>query len=91
MPLAPGQRTTRQLIRSKALMDIQEHSSNKLPTAPIRWIRQPDPMTARLRELSRSGLARMRQEAKATTNKTKRVKADVANDQDLISSAEPLT
>lgn len=91
MPLAPGQRTTRQLIRSKALMDIQEHSSNKLPTAPIRWIRQPDPMTARLRELSRSGLARMRQEAKATTNKTKRVKADVANDQDLTSAAEPLT
>lgn len=55
MPLAPGQKTTREIIRSKSLLDIEPDGA-LLPTTPIKWVRFPDPMTRRVRELSREGL-----------------------------------
>lgn len=61
MPLAPGQHTTRQLIRSKGYLDL-EKTGTKAPSTAIRWLRFPDATTKRIRALSQEGHERARKE-----------------------------
>ena len=61
MPLAPGQQTTRQLIRRKGYLDLEKNGC-QAPGTAIRWLRFPDATTKRIRELSQQGHERARKE-----------------------------
>ena len=61
MPLAPGQKTTRELIQREGLLNIESQGQSQ-PTTAVRWLRYLDPMTKRVRELSREGHRRLKQQ-----------------------------
>ncbi|WFD18992.1 hypothetical protein MCAP1_001205 [Malassezia caprae] len=66
MPLAPGQETTRQLIRRKGYLNL-EKAGAKAPSTAIRWLRFPDATTKRIRELSQQGHERARKTIEQAT------------------------
>ena len=61
MPLAPGQKTTRELIQREGLLNIESQGHSQ-PTTAVKWLRYLDPMTKRVRELSREGHRRLKQQ-----------------------------
>ena len=61
MPLAPGQKTTRELIQREGLLNVESQGQSQ-PTTAVRWLRYLDPMTKRVRELSREGHRRLKQQ-----------------------------